>query len=150
MVFGACKRQDFLPGLGDADSSELTPAGEDDPTNELTPYDSIMNYNNFYEFTTEKEDVAHLAQDFKTSPWVVEVGGLVNKPQTFDMDDLQRKFGQEERIYRMRCVEGWSMVIPWAGFPLAELLKEVEPTPQARYVRFETLYDSDPARRPES
>jgi sulfoxide reductase catalytic subunit YedY len=86
--------------------------------------------------------VAELAKGFVTSPWTVEVGGLVNNPRTFDLDDL-RAFGQQERIYRMRCVEGWSMVIPWMGFPLAELLKEVEPQLEAKYVRFETLYDPE-------
>ena len=165
LIFSACKRQDFLSRLGatdNTDNSELIPAGADELGvtdaaelvqagadelgDELTPYDSIVNYNNFYEFSLEKEDVADLARDFKTSPWTVEVGGLVNKPQTFDIDDLQRKFGQEERIYRLRCVEGWSMVIPWLGFPLAKLLKEVEPTPQPRYVRFETL--DDPKQMP--
>ena len=99
-------------------------------------------YSNFYEFTTDKQGVARLAQDFISSPWTVQVGGLVNYPKTFDIDDLL-KFEQEERIYRMRCVEAWSMVIPWVGFPLARLLEEVEPTSQAKYVRFETLYDPD-------
>ncbi len=143
LISGACKRQDFLPGPAVKDDSELTPAGTDELGDEFTSYDSIMNYNNFYEFTTNKEGVARLAQDFKTLPWTVKVGGLVNKPQTFDIDGLQRKFGQEERIYRLRCVEAWSMVIPWLGFPLAKLLREVEPTSQAKYVRFETLYDPE-------
>jgi sulfoxide reductase catalytic subunit YedY len=108
----------------------------------LTSYDAVAGYNNFYEFTVSKEGVASLAENFRTSPWMVEVGGLVNKPKTFDLDDLL-KFEQEERIYRMRCVEGWSMVIPWLGFPLAKLLAEVEPTAQAKYVRFETIFDPD-------
>ena len=108
----------------------------------MTSLDAITNYTNFYEFTTNKQGVASLAQDFITSPWAVKVGGLINNPKTFDIDDL-RKFEQEERIYRMRCVEAWSMVIPWQGFPLAKLLETVEPTSQAKYVRFETLYDPD-------
>ncbi len=108
----------------------------------LTTYEGITNYCNFYEFTTRKEGVAKLAQDFRTSPWTVEVGGLVHNPKTFDLDDLF-KFTQEERIYRLRCVEAWSMVIPWVGFPLAKLLDEVEPMSQAKYVRFETLYDPE-------
>ncbi|MFC2034636.1 protein-methionine-sulfoxide reductase catalytic subunit MsrP [Chloroflexota bacterium] len=141
LAFSACERQGFLPDVGGTEGSELSLVDTDELGNELTPYDSIINYNNFYEFTTEKERVARLARDFKTSPWMVDVGGLVNKPQTFDMDDLLRKFNQEERIYRLRCVEAWSMVIPWLGFPLAKLLREVEPTSQAKYVRFETLYD---------
>jgi sulfoxide reductase catalytic subunit YedY len=109
---------------------------------DLTTYDAITNYCNFYEFTTRKEGVAELAQDFRTSPWTVEVGGLVHKPKTFDVDDLL-KLTQEERVYRLRCVEAWSMVIPWVGFPISKLLAEVEPMSQAKYVRFETLYDPE-------
>ena len=109
---------------------------------ELTSYEAITNYCNFYEFTTRKDGVAKLAQDFRTSPWTVQVGGLVNKPKTFDVDDLL-KLSQEERVYRLRCVEAWSMVIPWVGFPIAKLLAEVEPMSQAKYVRFETLYDPE-------
>ena len=108
----------------------------------LTSLEAVTNYNNYYEFTTSKEKVARLAEGFRSSPWTVEVGGLVQKPQTFDLDDLF-KFTQEERIYRLRCVEAWSMVIPWVGFPLARLLDEVEPMSQAKYVRFETLYDPE-------
>jgi sulfoxide reductase catalytic subunit YedY len=117
-------------------------ATADELGDELTSYDAIANYTNYYEFTVNKEQVARLAEGFVTSPWAVEVGGLVHNPKTFDLDDL-RKFEQEERIYRMRCVEAWSMVIPWIGFPLAKLLKEVEPMSQARFVRFETLYDPE-------
>jgi sulfoxide reductase catalytic subunit YedY len=120
-----------------------TPAAlTDELGDELTTFEAVTNYNNFFEFTTNKQNVATLAQDFKTSPWTVKVGGLVNKPKTFDLDDL-RKFDQEDRIYRLRCVEAWSMVIPWVGFPLAKLLDEVEPTSYARYVRFETLLDTE-------
>jgi sulfoxide reductase catalytic subunit YedY len=108
----------------------------------LTPYNAVVNYNNFYEFTTNKEAVAKQSQDLATSPWAVTVGGLVNKPKTFDLDDLLA-FTQEERIYRLRCVEAWSMVIPWVGFPLAKLLDAVEPKSNAQYVRFETLYDPE-------
>ena len=118
-------------------------ATTDELGDELTPFGAVTSYNNFYEFTTTKEGVAGLAEGFKTSPWQVEVGGLVNNPKTFDIDDLRTKFAQEERIYRLRCVEAWSMVIPWLGFSLSEILKEVEPTAQAKYVRFETLYDPD-------
>ena len=109
----------------------------------LNSYEQITNYNNYYEFSTVKEDVAERAQDFKASPWEVQVHGLVNNPQTFGLEDLLRKFPQEERIYRLRCVEGWSMVIPWMGFPLSALLKEVEPQSSGRYVRFETLLDPE-------
>jgi sulfoxide reductase catalytic subunit YedY len=108
----------------------------------LNSFEQITTYNNYYEFSTDKEKVAFLARDFKTIPWTVAVGGLVHKPRTFDLDDL-RRFDQEDRIYRLRCVEAWSMVIPWLGFPLHKLLKEVEPMAQAKYVRFETLYDPE-------
>jgi sulfoxide reductase catalytic subunit YedY len=108
-----------------------------DPANS---YEDITNYNNFYEFTTDKQGVARLAEKFNPEPWTVEVYGLVNNPTTFGMEDLLSKFTQEERIYRLRCVEAWSMVIPWTGFTLASLLKEVEPTSDAKYVRFETVY----------
>ena len=102
-------------------------------------YEDITNYNNYYEFTTDKEGVAKLAQQFNPAPWTVEVSGLVNNPKTYGMEDLLSKFTQEERIYRLRCVEAWSMVIPWTGFTLASLLKEVEPTSDAKYVKFETV-----------
>ena len=105
------------------------------------PYEDITHYNNYYEFTTAKEAVAYLSKDFKPTPWKVEVGGLVEKPVTFDIDDLLKKFPSEERIYRLRCVEGWSMVIPWMGFPLGRLLKAVQPTSSAKYVAFQTLMD---------
>lgn len=103
-------------------------------------FEEITNYNNYYEFSTNKEAVAPLSKDFTTAPWTVEVGGLVNKPKTFGVEDLLSLFPQEERIYRLRCVEAWSMVIPWTGFPLASLLNMVEPTSGAKYVRFETVY----------
>jgi sulfoxide reductase catalytic subunit YedY len=116
---------------------ESTPTAIKEP---LTSYEAVTNYNNYYEFTIDKGRVVHLSKDFRSSPWEIKVGGLVSNPKTFDLDDLQ-KFTQEERIYRLRCVEGWSMVIPWMGFPLSKLLKEVEPNSSAKYVRFETLYD---------
>ena len=108
-----------------------------DPANS---FEDITNYNNFYEFTTDKEGVNRLSQGFKSDPWTVEVYGMVNNPKTYGIEDLLSGFTQEERIYRLRCVEAWSMVIPWTGFPLANLLKEVEPTSDAKYVRFETVY----------
>jgi methionine sulfoxide reductase catalytic subunit len=109
----------------------------------LTSYRDITNYNNYYEFSTNKEDVARLSQNLRISPWSVSVGGLVSNPKVYDVDDIKRKFDLQERVYRLRCVEGWSMVIPWLGFPLAELIDEVEPTSEAKYVRFETLYDPE-------
>ncbi len=111
----------------------------------LTPLEAITNYNNFYEFDTSKSGVAYAAKGFVTRPWAVAVAGLVNKPRVFDLDELL-KFQLEERIYRLRCVEGWSMVIPWIGFPLQKLLEQVEPTSTARYVAFQTLLD--PQRMP--
>jgi sulfoxide reductase catalytic subunit YedY len=99
----------------------------------------ITNYNNFYEFSTTKTAVARKAENFVTRPWTVEVGGMVQKPRVFDIDELL-KFDQEERIYRFRCVEAWSMVIPWVGFPLKKLLDQVEPLGTAKYVAFQTYY----------
>jgi len=150
VALAACGRQVPSPaptseGKVESTDSPAPPTPSASPgalEDELTSYEAITNYTNFYEFTTDKQGVASMAQGFITSPWTVEVGGLVHKPKTFDIDDLL-KFEQEERIYRLRCVEAWSMVIPWQGFPLARLLKEVEPMSQARYVRFETLYDPD-------
>jgi sulfoxide reductase catalytic subunit YedY len=114
----------------------------DELGDKLTSYDSVTHYNNYYEFSQDKAGVARLSQGFKTSPWTVQVGGLVSQPRTFGLEDLL-KFTQEERIYRLRCVEAWSMVIPWVGFPLSRLLKEVEPLAKAKYVRFQTLLDPD-------
>lgn len=111
----------------------------------LTSMEAITNYNNFYEFDTSKAGVAPAAKGFVTRPWTVSVEGLVNKPKVFDIDELL-KFPLEERIYRLRCVEGWSMVIPWIGFPLSKLLERVEPAAGANYVAFETLLD--PKRMP--
>ena len=106
-------------------------------------FEEITNYNNYYEFTTDKQRVATLAADFETAPWTLQVDGLVNNPTTFSIDDLLTQFPQEERIYRLRCVEAWSMVIPWQGFELGALLDKVDPTADAKYVRFETLFDPD-------
>jgi sulfoxide reductase catalytic subunit YedY len=142
LLIAACGGR--APGNDGQAEPEATASGlADELGDAATPYESVTNYNNYYEFSTDKEGVAPLAQDFKTSPWTVEVGGLVNNPKTYDIDDLRTRFDQEERIYRLRCVEAWSMVIPWTGFPLARLLDEVEPTSDAKYVRFETLYDPE-------
>jgi sulfoxide reductase catalytic subunit YedY len=111
-----------------------------------TSFEDITNYNNFYEFSTDKRAVAEEAQGFITRPWTVSVEGFVNKPKIYDLDELPRLNLQEERIYRHRCVEGWSMVIPWVGFPLQKLLDMVGPTSQAKYVAFESL--ADPKRMP--
>jgi sulfoxide reductase catalytic subunit YedY len=118
-------------------------ASSDELGNPLNSYKDITNYNNYYEFSIDKEAVAPLSKDFQTSPWTVAVGGLVRNPQSFDVDDLKKQFSPEERVYRLRCVEGWSMVIPWIGFPLHKLLSAVEPLSEAKFVRFETLYDPE-------
>jgi sulfoxide reductase catalytic subunit YedY len=104
-----------------------------------TPKKDVTSYNNFYEFGADKGDPAQYAHTLKTSPWKVKVDGLVGKPGAYDIDDLIRDAALEERIYRMRCVEGWSMVIPWIGVPLAGILKRMEPQASAKYVAFETL-----------
>lgn len=109
----------------------------------LTSERDITHYNNFYEFTTQKEAVAAAAARFSTKGWQIEVNGLVRNPRTFTLDDFHRISPPEERIYRMRCVEAWSMVIPWAGIPLSRLLELVEPTSEAKYVAFETLFDPE-------
>lgn len=107
---------------------------------ELNTWEQITNYNNFYEFSLDKKAVKEKAKNFKTEPWKVQITGLVEKPFEIDLDELM-KIEQEERIYRFRCVEGWSMVVPWIGFSLSELIKKAKPLSSAKYLRFETLYD---------
>ncbi|GAB7528887.1 protein-methionine-sulfoxide reductase catalytic subunit MsrP [Pseudomonas sp. 3A(2025)] len=107
----------------------------------ITPYKDATHYNNFYEFGTDKGDPAKNAGSLKTEPWSVVIDGEVGKPGRYALEDFVKPYQLEERIYRLRCVEAWSMVIPWIGFPLADLLKQVEPTSKARYIRFETLQD---------
>ncbi|NLR95833.1 protein-methionine-sulfoxide reductase catalytic subunit MsrP [Rhizobium sp. P38BS-XIX] len=105
----------------------------------LTPIKDVTTYNNFYEFGLDKADPASLSGKFKPRPWTIKVDGMVNKPGTFDVDALIKEFPPEERVYRMRCVEAWSMVIPWDGFPLSALLDKVEPQGSAKFVAFETI-----------
>ena len=112
-------------------------------TEEATAFKDVTRYNNFYEFGTGKEDPVKFADSLKTDGWKISVGGEVAKPTVFDMDQLLRKFPLEERIYRLRCVEAWSMVIPWVGFPLHKLIQAVEPTGSAKYVEFVTLHDPE-------
>ena len=107
----------------------------------LTDYKLASTYNNYYEFGTDKADPAQNAHTLKTTPWTVEVEGLVKKPAKYTLEDLLKLSAQEERIYRLRCVEGWSMVIPWVGYSLSELIKKVEPLGSAKYVEFVTLAD---------
>ncbi|NWF64372.1 MAG: protein-methionine-sulfoxide reductase catalytic subunit MsrP [Chloroflexi bacterium] len=116
------------------------PAKLDELGDPANTYEEITSYNNYYEFSANKEAVKPLAENFNAAPWTVEVTGMVANPKTYGIEDLLARFTQEERIYRLRCVEAWSMVIPWMGFTLASLLKEVEPTSDAKYVRFETVY----------
>ncbi len=133
-------------GLSAPTEAALSPAADgktDELGDPLNSYKDITTYNNYYEFSTDKQAVAVLAKNFKTSPWDVEVYGLVNKPRKFGLEDLLKMFPPEERIYRLRCVEAWSMVIPWMGFPLSKLLALVGPTSDARYVRFETTYQPE-------
>ncbi|HEX5623372.1 MAG TPA: protein-methionine-sulfoxide reductase catalytic subunit MsrP [Sulfuricurvum sp.] len=110
-------------------------------TLELTPYDQITTYNNFYEFSTQKEGPSKLAQHFKTQNWTLTIGGEVEKLRILDIDTLLKRIPAEERIYRFRCVEGWSMVVPWVGIPLSSVLKLAGLTSRSKFVEFETLFD---------
>ncbi len=149
LVASACSPKAPANSVQQPQSAATTPpdlqasARTDELGDRLNTYEEITQYNNFYEFSTDKREVADLAKDFKVSPWSVQVYGLVNKPRTFAIEDLHKLFPQEERIYRLRCVEAWSMVIPWMGFQLSHLLNAVEPLSNARYVRFETLMDAE-------
>jgi len=118
-----------------------TTARTDELGDPLNSYQDITNYNNYYEFTTDKQGVAPMSANFKTEPWSVQVYGLVANPKTYAVEDLIKKFPPQERIYRLRCVEAWSLVIPWEGFPLASLLREASPTPAAKFVRFQAVHD---------
>ena len=148
-------RRQFITGLGALTASAVllnscgTPSGTSNSTpatprpDTLTPESDVLNYNNYYEFDTAKGDIAMLSRDLKITPWTVEVGGLVNNPRTYAIEDLLKKFPSIEHIYRLRCVEAWSMVIPWLGFSLASLLKEADPKSDAKYIRFTALYDPE-------
>jgi sulfoxide reductase catalytic subunit YedY len=140
-------RRDFLKaaGLGAAAVGGLLPAGRllSRPSGDekLTPWEDVTGYNNYYEFGTGKDDPAANAGRLQTRPWKVEVAGEVKRPAKYDLDDLLKPFTPVERIYRMRCVEGWSMVIPWLGIPLGGIIDRLEPTTKAKYVEFTTLLD---------
>lgn len=149
-ILAACQEKPYVSGEdlptnpGTAGDPTITPqasVGTDELGDALTTYDDVVSYNNFYEFTTNKEGVVKLAKNFQTTPWEVSIGGLVENPGTLSIDEIRSRYSIEERIYRMRCVEGWSMVIPWQGFPLAALLEDIKPTSEAKYVRFESIYD---------
>jgi sulfoxide reductase catalytic subunit YedY len=122
-----------LPNVG---KSPLSTTGE-----KLTPYQDVTTYNNFYEFGVEKDEPGRTAGNFKPRPWKIAIEGHVAKPASYDLDEFIKPIALEERVYRMRCVEGWSMVIPWIGFPLADLIKRVEPTSKAKFVEMTTLLD---------
>jgi methionine sulfoxide reductase catalytic subunit len=115
-----------------------SPYGADE---KLTPLEAVTHYNNFYEFGSGKEQPAELAKNFKTIPWTVSIEGAVAKPKVLDLDAVMKLAPLEERIYRHRCVEGWSMVVPWIGFPLSALIKAAEPTSKAKFVAFQTFFD---------
>ncbi len=131
-----------FPALVSASRGRNAESGSEEQ-DKLTPFEDVTTYNNFYEFGTDKRDPARHAGSLRPRPWSVVVDGEVHRPATFDVDELTRLFPPEERVYRLRCVEGWSMVIPWLGFPLADLLKRVEPTGRAEFVHFTTLHDPE-------
>lgn len=145
-LLAACSPRGSVTTQGAAEqgANPVTPGQVLSTTDELgdpiNTFQDITTYNNYYEFATTKTGPAELAQDFPTSPWEVEVTGMVNNPKTYGLEELLA-FEQEERVYRLRCVEGWSMVIPWIGFPLHKILKEVDPTSNAKFVTFQTVND---------
>jgi len=142
----AFMKDSALIGAGIAATATLGlpgPAARAAPQDNPTPYKAVTGYNNFYEFGTAKEDPARNAHSLRTNPWTVTVDGHVAKPGKYDLDDLISPHTMQERLYRMRCVEAWSMVIPWVGIPLADIIKQLGPTAKAKYVRFETLVDKD-------
>lgn len=141
-------RRQFLKAAGIVSASAFLAACLGSPTvtttpailtDEQTAKDLATNFINYYEFSLSKTSVADLAKDFTMEPWQIEVGGLVRNLKTYSIEDILANFTQEERVYRMRCVEGWSMVLPWTGFPLSQLLEEVDPLPEAKYVAFTSV-----------
>ena len=150
---GAAGALGLLAATGGASSLLACTTGDDGesgggvaPDDELTPYEDVTSYNNFFEFGTDKADPQHNARGFVTRPWSVAVAGLVKKPGTYALEDFLQPHRIEDRVYRMRCVEGWSMVIPWRGVPLKDMIARFEPLPGAKFVEFETLHD--PKRMP--
>ncbi len=156
------RRREFLRGAGlaaagavltptlacraeerERDAASLVDANPFRTDEELTPFEDATRYNNFYEFGTDKTDPQRNAGSLRTRPWSVEIAGEVAKPGTVDLDDLLRPHTVEERIYRLRCVEAWSMVIPWRGIPLGDIIKRFEPTSNAKFVVFKTLFDPE-------
>jgi sulfoxide reductase catalytic subunit YedY len=131
-IFPACSTEA-------APEAVQAPRGKYDTDEKQTPYQDVTTYNNFYEFGMDKADPARHSKKFVTKPWSVKVDGMVKKPATYALDDLIKGFAKEDRVYRMRCVEGWSMVIPWMGFPLSALINRLEPQPSAKYIEFQTI-----------
>jgi methionine sulfoxide reductase catalytic subunit len=135
-LFGNDEQSGFV-----RDALNYSTADKYQTTDMLTPEEKVTSYNNFYEFGTGKSDPAQQAQGFKVNPWNLTINGMVEKPFELGYEDLFKKLTLEERIYRLRCVEAWSMVVPWVGFSLADLIKQAQPLSDAKYVAFETLYD---------
>jgi sulfoxide reductase catalytic subunit YedY len=135
-------KQAGLMGLATAGFAGLPGClGAQGQQEELTPYEDVTEYNNYYEFGTDKSDPARTSGGLRTKPWSVKIDGLVAKPGTYNLEDILKPQKLEERVYRMRCVEGWSMVIPWLGFPMRDLIARVQPLASAKYVEFTTLAD---------
>ncbi|MFI5207233.1 MAG: protein-methionine-sulfoxide reductase catalytic subunit MsrP [Gemmatimonadales bacterium] len=132
-----------LPSLLSAGKVPLPAPRSPRDDDRLTPFDDVSTYNNYYEFGTDKSDPAHNAGAFRTRPWSVEIAGEVARPQTVNLEDILHRFPSQERVYRLRCVEAWSMVIPWQGFPLRDLINWVRPTSHARFVEFTTVLAPD-------
>ena len=131
------------PAVGASGEPQTKKPGPYDTSEKLTPLEDVTTYNNYYEFGVDKSDPARNSKNFKPTPWTVKVEGLCNKPGTYAIDDLLKGLTVQDRIYRMRCVEAWSMVIPWQGIPLADLIKKLEPMPSAKFVEFKTLKDTN-------
>lgn len=131
----------LLPTIAQAKAYENVPVGKHSAKLEVTDFEDVANYTNYYEFTTNKTDATVLAKGLKTDPWNVEVAGEAENTGNFQLEDILKNNPLEERIYRFRCVEAWSMVVPWIGFPLAGMLKQFKPTSKAKYVEFTTLYN---------
>jgi sulfoxide reductase catalytic subunit YedY len=150
---GAAVAGGVIATLSGAASGDVSAQGERPPaipgirksplstTEAQTPYDDVTSYNNFYEFGTEKSDPARRARSLRPRPWTVKVHGECLRPGEYQLEDFIKPYSLEERVYRLRCVEGWSMVIPWIGFPLAELVKRAEPNTKTRFIEFTTLLD---------
>lgn len=139
--------RDGLDPLPEAQQAALGRPYGLQPDDRPTPWEDVTGYNNFYEFGSGKSDPKENAQEFRTTPWTVKVEGLVAKPGNYQLEDFLKPSKVEDRIYRMRCVEAWSMVIPWRGIPLADVIKRAQPTAAAKFVEFTTLYD--PEQMPE-